>query len=372
MTGHGDVPMSVRAMKAGAVDFLTKPFRDQDMLDAVAAADRGGSPPARDDEAGRDVRTRFESLSPREREVMTLVTRGLMNKQVAGELGLSEITVKLYRGAGHAQDGRRSLADLVRMAEQLALHKARRLAALRGVTNLCIAVGCRVASGGVGRVRASRPPPLSTDARSLAAVPPRSSAPTIAVVDDDESVREALGNLLMSMGLEVQAFGTAEDFLASPYRNSAACLVSDIQLPGMGAGLQRRIVEAGKAPPIVLITAFPRDHVRRQAEQQGAVALLAKPFDGGRPVECVQRALQPRRGLTADSTSDAGSTAGRSPRAFSIQLLWAVGLSLQALRPATTRAAGSCGLVSGSSFGSFCGGMIEATRSTGSCGQVTR
>ena len=123
MTGHGDVPMSVRAMKAGAVDFLTKPFRDQDMLDAVATAleaDRGRRERS---QASAGVRERFAGLSPREREVMTLVTRGLMNKQVAGELGLSEITVKLYRGQAMRKMEARSLADLVRMAELLALHK---------------------------------------------------------------------------------------------------------------------------------------------------------------------------------------------------------------------------------------------------------
>lgn len=125
MTGHGDVPMSVRAMKAGAVDFLTKPFRDQDMLDAVAAAIETDRQRRAAAEAGRDVRARFESLSPREREVMTLVTRGLMNKQVAGELGLSEITVKLYRAQAMRKMSADTLADLVRMAEQLALHGTR-------------------------------------------------------------------------------------------------------------------------------------------------------------------------------------------------------------------------------------------------------
>lgn len=125
MTGHGDVPMSVRAMKAGAVDFLTKPFRDQDMLDAVTAAIDADRQRRLSEAAGQDVRARFESLSPREREVMTLVTRGLMNKQVAGELGLSEITVKLYRAQAMRKMGAGSLADLVRMAEQLALHAAR-------------------------------------------------------------------------------------------------------------------------------------------------------------------------------------------------------------------------------------------------------
>lgn len=125
MTGHGDVPMSVRAMKAGAADFLTKPFRDQDMLDAVSSAIEADRQRRATAEAGRDVRARFEGLSPREREVMTLVTRGLMNKQVAGELGLSEITVKLYRAQAMRKMGAGTLADLVRMAEQLALHAGR-------------------------------------------------------------------------------------------------------------------------------------------------------------------------------------------------------------------------------------------------------
>ncbi len=122
MTGHGDIPMSVRAMKAGAVDFLVKPFRDQDMLDAVATAIESDRQRRARSQATNDVRDRFATLSPREREVMTLVTRGLMNKQVAGELGLSEITVKLYRGQAMRKMGAGSLADLVRMAEALSLH----------------------------------------------------------------------------------------------------------------------------------------------------------------------------------------------------------------------------------------------------------
>lgn len=124
MTGHGDIPMSVRAMKAGAIDFLTKPFRDQDMLDAVTLAIEADRVRRAEGQAASDVRERFARLSPREREVMALVTRGLMNKQVAGELGLSEITVKLYRGQAMRKMEADSLADLVRMAEALALHKS--------------------------------------------------------------------------------------------------------------------------------------------------------------------------------------------------------------------------------------------------------
>ena len=122
MTGHGDIPMSVRAMKAGAVDFLTKPFRDQDMLDAVGRAIETDRVRRSSQQATSGVRESFARLSPREREVMTLVTRGLMNKQVAYELGLSEITVKLYRGQAMRKMGATSLADLVRMASLLSLH----------------------------------------------------------------------------------------------------------------------------------------------------------------------------------------------------------------------------------------------------------
>ena len=123
ITAHGDVPMSVRAMKAGAVDFLTKPFRDQDLLDAVAnALERDRK--RRDEEKGvAALKAKLETLTPRELEVMSLVTAGLMNKQVAGEIGVSEITVKIHRGHVMRKMGARSLADLVRMAELLGVSR---------------------------------------------------------------------------------------------------------------------------------------------------------------------------------------------------------------------------------------------------------
>jgi FixJ family two-component response regulator len=117
MTGYGDIPMTVRAMKRGAVDFLSKPFRDQDMLDAVMAAiERDRQRRTVEEDVSR-MQQRFGTLSARERQVMMLVTTGKMNKQVAGDLGISEITVKIHRGAAMHKMGARTLADLVRMAE---------------------------------------------------------------------------------------------------------------------------------------------------------------------------------------------------------------------------------------------------------------
>jgi len=119
ITGHGDIPMTVRAMKAGAVEFLTKPFRDQDLLDAIRQAlERDRT--AREQRAEiAELRSRFDSLTPREREVMGLVVTGLLNKQIAGELGTSETTVKIHRHQVMEKMGAGSLAELVRMADRL-------------------------------------------------------------------------------------------------------------------------------------------------------------------------------------------------------------------------------------------------------------
>ena len=123
MTGHGDIPMTVRAMKGGAVDFLTKPFRDQDMLDAVLMAIERDKKRRDADKIVANLKTLFETLSSREREVLALVSSGLMNKQVAAELGLAEITVKIHRGHIMKKMGAKSLADLVRMAETLGVRR---------------------------------------------------------------------------------------------------------------------------------------------------------------------------------------------------------------------------------------------------------
>lgn len=119
MTGFADVPMSVRAMKAGAMDFLIKPFRDQDMLDAVEAAIARDRSRRRDRAAAMTVESLAATLTPREREVMAEVVKGRLNKQIAGDLGISEVTVKLHRGKVMRKMQVRSVADLVRKAELL-------------------------------------------------------------------------------------------------------------------------------------------------------------------------------------------------------------------------------------------------------------
>jgi FixJ family two-component response regulator len=125
MTGHGDIPMSVRAMKGGAVDFLTKPFRDQDMLDAVVTAIERDRKRREVEKVVANLNALFATLTPREREILALVASGLMNKQVAAELGLAEITVKIHRGHIMKKMAARSLADLVRKAETLGIHRGK-------------------------------------------------------------------------------------------------------------------------------------------------------------------------------------------------------------------------------------------------------
>ena len=111
ITGHGDIPMSVKAMKAGAVEFLTKPFRDQDLLDAIKVALERARSWNESEKPSSELRAKFESLSPREQEVMARVTSGLLNKQIAVELGVSEVTVKVHRGNVMRKMGAKTLAD---------------------------------------------------------------------------------------------------------------------------------------------------------------------------------------------------------------------------------------------------------------------
>lgn len=123
ITGHGDIPMTVKAMKAGALEFLTKPFRDQDLLDAVQIALDRGRARRRDQKALSELQSRFQQLTSREQEVMVLVTEGLLNKQIAAEIGIAENTVKVHRASAMKKMGTKSLASLLRMADTLGLQR---------------------------------------------------------------------------------------------------------------------------------------------------------------------------------------------------------------------------------------------------------
>lgn len=124
VTGHGDIPMTVRAMKAGAADFLAKPFRDQDILDAVATAAEKNRRARTSGRSLHELKERYQRLSTREKQIMIMATSGFMNKQIAGELGLSEITVKIHRGKITRKMMAKTFADLVKMAETLDISSA--------------------------------------------------------------------------------------------------------------------------------------------------------------------------------------------------------------------------------------------------------
>jgi len=125
MTGHGDIPMTVQAMKAGAVEFLTKPCRDQELLDAVRLAIERDRARRKDERKVIVLKSQFASLTAREKEILSFVTSGLLNKQIAAELGISVVTVKMHRGNIMRKMRARSLADLVRMADLLSIGRTK-------------------------------------------------------------------------------------------------------------------------------------------------------------------------------------------------------------------------------------------------------
>ncbi len=271
VTGFGDIPMTVRAMKAGAVDFLSKPFRDQDMLDAVTAAIERDRRRRSDTSVLDDLRAAHATLTAREEEVMRHVVAGLMNKQIAGELGLSEITVKIHRG-----NVMRKMACERSPTSSVRRKRSGSASPEVGEANLCMmAVRARPAHNGDG----PRGDP-STRAPCVHRSAFMPSTPRVAVIDDDAGVRSSLTSLIRSLGYEARAYRSGPDFLAETADGDPDCLITDIQMPGMtGDQLQSALIAAGRRFPMIFMTAFPTAATRERVMAAGACAYLDKPVE---------------------------------------------------------------------------------------------
>ena len=220
ITGHGDVPMTVRAMKAGAVEFLTKPFDDQELLDAIHAAIERDRAKRRDAAAVADLQARYRALTEREREIMALVVAGRVNKQIAGELGVSEVTVKVHRGQVMRKMRARSLAELVRMADRLGLPRFRRNCLYQGVS--AAIPGCD------GAAASARARLVLKSWRLMAGEAARRYRGRRHVDSRCDAAPARGGGFL-----DRYVCKTPKSFLASVNRATVACLVTDMRMPGM-------------------------------------------------------------------------------------------------------------------------------------------
>ncbi|MGF6177075.1 FixJ family two-component response regulator [Ensifer sp. 4252] len=255
ITGHGDIRSSVRAIKDGAVDFLTKPFTDTDLMNAIhAAIAQDREKRAERAESGK-LKRRYLDLTPREREVLPLVVSGLLNKQAAAELGISEVTLQIHRRNVMQKMAAASLADLVRIAERLEIpitHSRR--------------------AGGKPRVTKHRR--------------------VVAIVDDDLRLLESLEDLLESAGYLARSFSSAGSLLSSGLSGLDA-LITDIGMPGMDGFELRDFVKKMRPDlPVFLITG--RHEIAEQHNAQDISGCFRKPFDAQVLLAALANALRDR------------------------------------------------------------------------------
>ena len=291
ITGHSDIPTTVRAMKAGAAEFLPKPFRNQDLLDAIYQSLQRDEAQRRERATLAEIRSRYGALTSRQREVMALVVSGMMNKQVAARLGISEITVKVHRHNIMHTMKATSLPALVRMFERLGLPDSREPRPPMPTSN-GVVTSDRLLFGSMPAQ------PRAMDARREPMV--------VAILDDEAALREALESLLRSAGYASRGYASAEDFLQAGRLEEIGCLVLDVRLQGMsGIELQRQLLESNIHVPIVFITAQEdlHDRLRSQALRFGAVALLYKPFSDEELLRAVRTAFgRYRKDVDAEAT----------------------------------------------------------------------
>ena len=311
ISGHADVPMSVRAIKAGAVEFLVKPFREQELLDAVRNGIERDQEQRQKHKLYLELRTRYETLTPREQELFGFVVSGLMNKQIAGEMGISLITVKVHRGNVMQKMRAKSLAELVRMADGLGLARVKAYEKSWFLEAVSLAVVCRCVQslshcharpGHVCHFGCAEPRGLPLRRNSYGSLschfwleesPNGAGHGMIAIVDDDGSVRSAISHLLRSFGYDPLHLSRRKSSCAQALCRTISCVVTDVKMPGMtGVELQHCLIAAGHRLPIIFMTAFPEESVKLRALSAGAHGFLTKPCDPQSLINCVETALQ--------------------------------------------------------------------------------
>jgi FixJ family two-component response regulator len=267
LTGRGDIPSTVRAIKGGAVDFLTKPVDEEALISSVERALRQDRASRREAAENAKLVARFESLTPREREVLLLLARGLQNKQVAFELGITEYTVQVHRGHIMRKMEADSFATLVKLAAKLKL-------------------GTASESNGHTKRMYSRHPLESV--QITRGLPMNPQACTIGVIDDDPRVLESLANLLSSFGYSVKTHYNAEQFLRSDTLSGTSCIVTDVEMLQMsGLGLLQYLKKSNCTVPVIIITGKPSERAKTFYLKNGAVGFFRKPVDGDALVELI-------------------------------------------------------------------------------------